>query len=653
MHWRSLDRGWEFVVAWRTLLTGACLGAIGVASADEPGALLAEPLAAAFGAQPSVWGLRLSPDGTKLSFMHLNGPRQTAVSVLDLTDGSGTAVMGNDPDDFEITWCDWANDTRLLCGVRFPRESAGVVFALTRLVGVDIDASDMKVLAQREMRERNAQRLDQVVDWLPEDPGHVLIQVPTDNGYTVGKLDIYSGAVRNQEPISNGIYRWITDGRGTPRLYQETRSDSRQWYVRETPDSDWSLLHEAELRDLAENFTPIGFGEDPNTLYFFDRLNGRLALYAMDLANGRERTMIYAHPSLDVANVYRYGRYRRLAAVAYADDRPRLHFFDARLERIHTAVTGVLPEQIVSILDEDWSQRYYLFYAGSPTNAGEYYRYDADQNVLLRLFPAYATLEGRALAEVRTVTYPSHDGTPIPAYLTLPASGGDGPKPAVVLPHGGPASRDVWSYDFLAQFLAAKGYVVLQSNYRGSAGYGSDWQGLGGFQDWRIAIDDIVDGAGYLVESDIAAAGRLCTIGWSYGGYAALLSVIEEPDTFECVVAIAAVTDPRALSMAVRRNFVGGLAAQAFIGMDRDELRRASPVDRADEIAVPALLFHARQDMNVPFGQGSDLARALEREDKTVELIEYEYAEHSIRPQHYRIDMLSRIGAFLDTHLGR
>lgn len=647
----ELPAGTAFTGARKLLIGGLCF--CNLAAAAEPDELLAEPLAAAFGAQPSVWGLRLSPSGTMISLMQVNGAGQTVVTVLDLEAGSFEAVMGNEPDEFDITWCDWANDTRLLCGAMFYEIFNDTVIPVTRIVGVNTDGSELQALAQEESRGLRTQYLDRVIDWLPDDSEHVLIQVPTGVGYSLGRLDIYTGRVADEERRSSDIYSWLTDGHGTARLYREILDNVAEWFVRDDPESDWALLHEAALTDVEDNFSPIGFGEDRNVLYFMDSLDGRVALYSMDLANERERSLVYSHPSLDIANVYRYGRYKRLAAVAYFDERPQLHFFDEKLEAIHDGVQSVLPGQIVSIVDEDWSQRYYLFFAGSPTSAGFYYRYDSEEQVLLRLFPAYGSLGDRELAEVQAVTYPAPDGTPIPAYLTLPSENADGPVPAVVLPHGGPSSRDVWSYDFLAQFLAAEGYAVLQSNYRGSAGYGSDWRGRGGFQDWRVAIDDIVAGVDYLVDSGVASAGELCALGWSYGGYAALLSVLEEPDAFDCVVSIAGVTDPRDLGLAARRNFLGGFATQTFIGMDRDELRRASAVDRADEIEVPVLLFHPRNDLNVPFRQSRQLARALERADADVEFIEYEHAEHSIRPQRYRIDMLSRIGSFLDAHIGR
>ncbi|MBF8270723.1 MAG: peptidase S9, partial [Gammaproteobacteria bacterium] len=188
---------------------------------------------------------------------------------------------------------------------------------------------------------------------------------------------------------------------------------------------------------------------------------------------------------------------------------------------------------------------------------------------------------------------------------------------------------------------------VLQSNYRGSDGYGKEWLGGGAFQNWRTAIDDITDGAKYLVEEGIADANRICAVGWSFGGYAALMSGIEEPDRYQCIVSIAGVTDPQ------RIGWLQGRAAQSFIGTDEEVTKRGSPVNRAAEIQDPVLLVHAEKDVNVPINQSELMQEALTQHGKSVEFVTYEHAEHSIFPERYRIDLLTRVGDFLDQHTGR
>jgi dipeptidyl aminopeptidase/acylaminoacyl peptidase len=253
---------------------------------------------------------------------------------------------------------------------------------------------------------------------------------------------------------------------------------------------------------------------------------------------------------------------------------------------------------------------------------------------------------------MKPIHYPARDGTVIPGYLTVPENAKEGALPVVILPHGGPETRDYWEFDWITQFLAAKGYAVLQSNYRGSAGYGLDWAGEGGFRAWRTAINDLTDGAQYLVEQGVADPARICVVGWSYGGYAALMSGVEEPDRYRCLVSIAGVTDPEML-IEDWKYFMGKHAVHKFISRDPEVTKRGSPLKRASEIRAPVLLFHADEDVNVPVDHSQKIAKALERAKKSVEYIEYADVEHSILRNEYRVDMLDRIGSFLDANIGQ
>jgi dipeptidyl aminopeptidase/acylaminoacyl peptidase len=267
----------------------------------------------------------------------------------------------------------------------------------------------------------------------------------------------------------------------------------------------------------------------------------------------------------------------------------------------------------------------------------------------VKIASQHPQLDGSSLAAMNPIRYAARDEESVPAYLTLPGVEATSPLPAVIVPHGGPHSRDYWGYDWITQFLAARGYVVLQSNFRGSAGYGDTWSGAGGFRDWRLAINDISDGARHLVAEGLVDPDRICILGWSYGGYAALLSAVEEPALYRCVVSIAGVSDLPTL-IDDSRDYLGGKAAREFIGKDRENLRLGSPARRAGEFRAPVLLFHGEEDINVRIRHSEKMAKALRKKKKSVEFIEYPEVEHGIRRSDYRIDMLSRIGAFLDAN---
>jgi dipeptidyl aminopeptidase/acylaminoacyl peptidase len=616
-------------------------------AAEVPKQLESTPLAQAFGAAPVMWGVELSPDGTKLSAIQMHPQGVTMARVVSLVDGSSAVVLSGN-DEFRIRWCDWANEERLLCGLQSVTQVRGGVYAnVTRLVATKTDGTEMKVLITNQM-DVLTQFHDRVIDWLPDDHEHVLVQMPSDEpgtfGNGVSRLNIYTGEVTAEERVRSGVTAWLSDGHGTPRLYLTVTQRDGRWLAKDTPDADWSLLHHREVEDLDDAFSPLGFGESRNELLFFDRNEGRMALFAYDLEHGRQRRLVYANPQFDVAGAMGLGKYQRLVAAVYIDDRPRFHFFDARVEAIQRALSANFPNSNVSIIDETWDQRYYLVYVSTATDAGTYYRFDSMARVLAKITTAYPALASHPLAPMTPVRYKADDGVEVPAYLTLPANR-SGRVPAVILPHGGPSSRDYWDYNFLSQFLAASGYAVLQSNYRGSDGYGKDWEGEGGFRGWRRANGDIAAGTDYLVAEGIADPDKICAVGWSYGGYAALMSVIEQPQRYQCVVSIAGVTDPKTLGN------LGGRGTRAFIG-ETDEVRKdGSPIERVAEIQVPLLVVQPREDANVPPAQATTFVAALRKAGKKFEFVEYEFAQHDIQPERYRTDLLARLGKFLDDNL--
>jgi dipeptidyl aminopeptidase/acylaminoacyl peptidase len=631
----------------RSILLCLCIPALS-AGADSR-----DPMAVAFGTMPAFWNVQISPDGGKIVFLKMHSDDIAIAVVFDLAGGKARVALASEKDRFELSWCEWANEERLLCGYYAIHRDAHDLIPVTRLVAIDADGSNVKVLMQNRLKQSFTQYQDQIVDWLPEDREHVLIEKPDRRGSGVSKLNIYSGSLKTAEGVRSSVYGWMTDGRGDPRLRFLIGERDYRWQYRLKNEKKWRPLHEWKHADIEEDYQPIGFGDDPNLLLVLKRHEGRIALWSEDLAGDREAKVVFAHSEVDVGGSLRLGKFRRVVAIGYSTDRNHLHFFDTDIEKITDKIGVSFPDQEVTIADESWDRRFYLVHIGSDTNPGSLYRFDARANELALISRQYPKLEGVALSVMKPMRYAARDGTAIPGYLTMPASAPEGPMPTVVLPHGGPQSRDYWSYDWLTQFMSARGYAVLQSNYRGSGGYGADWSGEGGFRNWRRAIDDVTDGARHLIEAGIADPDRLCIVGWSYGGYAALMSAVEEPELYRCVVSIAGVTDLPEL-IHDSRGFLGWRGTREFVGTDSDVLETGSPAMRAAEFRAPVLLLHGDEDINVQFEHSKKMAKALKKEKKDVELIRYEEVAHSIRRNQYRIDMLERIGAFLDenTHSG-
>ncbi len=614
------------------------------ARADTP-----DPTAVAFGTMPALWGVQISPDGSKIVLLKMHDQDLPVAIVFDFAGAKPRIVLASEKDRFELEWCEWANDERLLCGYYAVHREASQMYPVTRLVAVNADGSDMNVLMQRKLEKIRTQFQDRVVDWLPDDREHVLIQKPDQRGSGVSRLDTYSGSLKTEARTRSYVRQWMTDGRGNLRLRFFIKNREYRWQYRLAGEKKWRLLHERKHTDIDTFYEPAGFGDDPNRLLVRKPHEGRLALWSEDLSNQADSKVVFSHPEVDVDGALRLGKFRRMVAVGYSTDHDHLHFFDEGIERISGRLSSSFPGQEVRIVDESWDRRFHIVHVGSDQNPGAYYRFDAEKNQLAQIAPQYPKLDGVPLSPMQPMHYTARDGASIPGYLTLPFSAPEGGMPAVVLPHGGPESRDYWGYDWLAQFLSTRGYAVLQSNYRGSRGFGEDWSGEGGFRNWRTAIDDITDGARHLIEAGIADPKRLCIVGWSYGGYAALLSAAEEPTLYRCVVSIAGVTDlPKLIDD--HRDFSGWRGVREFVGRHSDVLKRGSPARRAADFTAPVLLLHGDEDLNVLIGHSKKMAKALRKKKKDVEFIEYEDVEHGIRRNRYRIDMLDRIGAFLDRH---
>jgi dipeptidyl aminopeptidase/acylaminoacyl peptidase len=232
----------------------------------------------------------------------------------------------------------------------------------------------------------------------------------------------------------------------------------------------------------------------------------------------------------------------------------------------------------------------------------------------------------------------------------LPAGWTGKGLPAIVMPHGGPHARDEWGFDWLAQYYANRGYAVLQPNFRGSSGYGSEWFKDNGWQSWRIAIGDVTDAGRWLVEQKISNPAKLAIVGWSYGGYAALQSAVIAPDLFKAVVAIAPVTDLQQFRVDGMR-YSSGAVMRDYLGSG-PHLREGSPAQNAGAIKAPVLMFHGTIDGNVPIRQARLMKDKLDGAGKKAQLVVYPGLEHSLRDSAARTDMLRQSDAFLRTALG-
>jgi dienelactone hydrolase len=632
----------------------------------------------AFGAREDVRQVSISPDGTHIAMVRAIAGAGSALFVFDIGGGSEpVAVLTSTGRPDQISSCNWSTPKRLICNISTLITQNATRLGFSRVVTLNADGSDLKQLSgeTRDSVDGPAQFGGGVIDLLGDEGagGAVLMtraygtqqQTGTLLASTVAGLGVerVDTTTLRRQPVErpNGhADEYISDGHGTVRVMGVAGATDgglltgqTTYFYRKPSERNWLPLSvvSANGSGIATGFEPWAVDRDLNVVYGFDARDKHSALYKVSLDGSLKREVVLDNPNVDVDGLVRIGRQQRVVGASFATDRRQIVIFDPALKAIAASLSKALPKQpIVNIVDASADEQKLVLFAGSDVDPGRFYLFDRTARKLSPILPVRPFLEGRTLSPVTAITFTAADGTAIPAYLTLPPGGAAKGLPAIVLPHGGPGSRDEWGFDWLPQFFASRGYAVLQPNFRGSTGYGSDWFQKNGFQSWRVAIGDVNDAGRYLLSSGIAAPGKLAIVGWSYGGYAALQSAVLDPDLFKAIVAVAPVTDLETLRNE-HRNFNDYRLVDAFIGRG-DHVRSGSPAQNAGQIKAPVLMFHGDLDQNVGIGEARLMEARLRGAGKQVELVAYKGLTHQLDDSDVRADMLGKSDAFLRKAMG-
>lgn len=628
--------------------------------------------ARAFGARPAVEDISLSPDGRRISFVAPGiGQSSTLYTVMvgDGADPKGALAVNGTPD--RLSSCRFVASTRLVCTIwgTFNAPGYSRPMSYSRVVATDATGGNQKMLTGRQVNQRDATFYGgSVRDWLPGEDGQVLMDrdysrtdtIGTNIGSTragtgVDRVDTRTGQHQNVEPPRPNVAEYISDGRGMIRIagYNMVSNtgqvDGRITYrYRKAGANDWLDLGVYDSIKK-EGFNPYGIDPAANVVYGLRKTGGRQALFTRMLDGSDTETLILSRPDVDIDGLIRIGRDRHIVGATYVTDKRTAVYFDPAVKSDLVMLHKALPSlPLIDIVDASIDGKQLLVHAAADNDPGRYYLFDKAAKKLQILMQDRPQLDGRKLANVRVITYPAEDGTMIPAYLTMPLSSQTRGLHAIVMPHGGPSARDEWGFDWLAQFYAARGYAVIQPNYRGSSGYGDAYLMKNGFRAWRTAVADTSDAGRWLVKQGIADPDKLAIVGWSYGGYAALEAGALNPQLFKAIVAIAPVTDP-ASSTDQLRDYDNYRINKDYIGELEPD---ASPARNAQRIGVPVLLFHGTMDTNVAYRQSTLMASKLKAAGKHVELVTFNGLDHQIYDSTARAQLLEKSDAFLRASTG-
>ena len=635
-----------------------------------------EQAAKMFGAREGSFAANLSPLGDKVVYLSADGGSRTVVKLLDLATQKERRIIASDGKRESLQWCEFATDSWIVCRYGGNAHYGNSVIAFGRLVAIDLDKNQAKPLGVRMDADRDdeiRQEDGSILDLLTGGSGgsvlmarnHVPQQAPSGQaggdsggGLGVDRIDLSSMHVTTVEVPRHGASQFMTDGRGAVRLVGldqhaqngEQLSGKTKFRFRVAGSESWRDLGEYDSRNDG-GMWPLAIDQSSDSLYYLQKRDGRDALFTMKLDGSNKSALVAKNDRVDIAGVLRISRGQPVIGYRYSDERPRFEYFDPTFQTLAAKLGRALPNTpIIEFAGSSRDATKLLVHGSGDTSPGTYYVLDRATRQMPAVLLDRPELDERTLSPVTAVSFRAADGTQIPAYLTMPTGGARTKLPAVVLPHGGPSSRDEWGFDWLAQFLASQGYVVIQPNYRGSAGFGDDFLGENAFRDWRKAISDIRDSGDYLVAQGIADSKRMAILGWSYGGYAALQSAATDPDRYKAVIAIAPVTDLSALRRDAE-GFTNENLTKDFIGKD-DNLKSGSPLHHASAIKAPVLLVHGDLDANVRVAHSQRMEAALRKAGTPVEFLHYKQLEHQLDDSDVRTEMLAHIGAMLDKTIG-
>jgi len=653
-------------------MAAASLAAMSAAAPAQQAHTLAED-AAAFGARPAVSSPSLSPDGSSVLYITPGpGPRSFAV-ISNLETGKSSVVTSADGNPEILSWCNYSSPSRAVCRISALTHQTSQILGFQRLISMNTDGSDGKLLGQQSSIYDTALRQTDavVLDWKGRADGKVLMErvyVPegglaaiqsrlarTKSGLGVDVVDTKSLQSSTVEPPRDEASDYMTDGRGNVRImrvdqYQGSGLTGRLKYYYRTPGSnDWKTL--VDFVDEQDQIVPLAVDADIDALYALKKKNGRQALYTIKLDGTLAETLVAENPRVDIDDVVRVGDGLRVIGYTFADESRHAIYFDPEYKALANSLSRALPNlPLVDFVDASSDGRKLLIFASSDNDPGRFYLFNRDTKNLNEAMVEHPLLDGRTLAKQKAVTIAAGDGAQIPAYLTLPPGKEAKNLPAVVLPHGGPSSRDEWGFDFLSQFLAARGYAVIQPEYRGSAGYGERWLNENGFKNWRTSMSDIAASAKWLAAQGIADPNRVAIFGWSYGGYAALMEAETDPQLYKAVIAVAPVTDLGLLKEDAK-GYTSAKIVEDFVG-DGPHIEQGSPLRHADRIQAPVLLVHGDLDANVAFRHSEKMAAALRSAGKDVEFLQYKGLDHQLRDSTVRAEFLTHMGQLLERTIG-
>lgn len=616
------------------------------------GRAAAAPLEA-YGRLPYIETAAISPDGSRLGLILTEGEVRK-IAIEDLRTGKRQLLNAGDT---KVRDIQWAGPDHLLITMSTAEEPEYVDAADSEWAYTfDYNVTDGR-LRQLLRDARGGMSI------IAESPEIRVIDGKTrvfvEGIYFAGGrgvLSLYEIDLSNirSDLIVEGLpstVDWVVGPDGEPLAQSGYEVDRQQWTLRLKAKTGWRSAKQVSAGTEAPQV--LGLGRSPRSLLVGEMKDGEYQVQEFAVDDGS-----WTSPFTDVAESTPIRDPQNGLLVGFSDiigEERRMTFLDEQLKRSWAAIQKIYPGQRLSLVSWTYDKTKFVVYADSPTDGPAYALVDLKAKEARWLGATFQGLQASDIGPVRAITFRAEDGLPLSGYLTLPHGVTPTNLPLIVLPHGGPAARDDPGFDWWAQAMASRGYAVLQVNYRGSDGFGWDFMSAGFGQWGRKMQTDLSDGVRYLASEGIVDPKRVCIVGASYGGYAALAGATIDKGNYRCAAAVAGLSDLKRFVLWSReerrkraaRYWLRFMGAE---GVKDPALAEISPALNLDGPTVPILLVHGRDDSVVPIEQSLIMQRALKAKGRPVEFVELKGEDHWLSRSDTRLQMLKSVVEFVERH---
>ncbi|MEM9530926.1 MAG: S9 family peptidase [Pseudomonadota bacterium] len=602
---------------------------------------------------PQYAQMSLSPNGKYLAALAPAKNRRN-LAIIDLADRTKSQFITG-LEDQDVAGYTWVSDDRIIFGVDADGIEAIAMYAVDRKGG--------RITTLVDPLESNSAGPGGIpnptlLDILEDDEKHVLISYDSRR---LGQPDVYRMNVRNGgmkmiERNPGTVAGWITDHDGKVRgAFAQDKLYAETWY-RADDEGEFKVVTRHRWDDR-NAITPMAFDYDNRTWFVSSQKDhDTAAIYKFDPVTGEFGDMVFHNESVDAGGLVFSDVEKKVLAATYYDSKPRWQGLDDEYTKMLQSLEAAFPDLVVSLSSANKAEDLFVVTASSDVDPGSYYLYDRKAQKLEFLAEPRSWIEPKDMAPLKPITYETRDGMTIHGYLTMPTNGQTENLPLIVNPHGGPWARDFWGFNPEHQFLANRGYAVLQMNFRGSTGYGRAHL-ESSYKQWgRTMQDDITDAVKWAIDEGIAAEDRVCIYGGSYGGYATMSGVTTTPDLYKCGVNYVGVVDIGLLFDTMPKAWnLGKEQMKQQVGDPESEaemLAEASPINHVDKIKAPIFIVHGRKDPRVKYEHAKRLRAEMEEHNKPYEWMVKDNEGHGFRKEENRIELYTAMEEFFDRHIG-